>query len=86
MTDQSDGAFGSTGAGFTAGPWVAVNDQDVDTADGRCIATVGIGVDEFPANARLIAACPTMFSYIERQAEAGDPSAIRILEDINASR
>jgi hypothetical protein len=43
--------------------------------------------DEWPtmeANARLIAAAPTMADYIERKAEAGCKEAASILEQINA--
>ena len=38
------------------------------------------------ANARLIAASPTMYEYIVRRAEIGDSEAKSILETINASR
>lgn len=38
------------------------------------------------ANARLIAAAPTMHEYIARRAEAGDNEAKKILESINAGR
>lgn len=41
---------------------------------------------ETRANARLIAASPTMYEYIERRAEAGDSDAAAILEAINAGR
>jgi hypothetical protein len=36
------------------------------------------------ANARLIAACPTMFSYIQLKAEQGDEKAVEIISKINA--
>lgn len=38
------------------------------------------------ANARLIAAAPTMYAYIEMRANEGDLEAKKILENINASR
>lgn len=41
--------------------------------------------DEAQANARLVAAAPTMFSYVQERAEEGDPKAIAIMEKINAS-
>jgi hypothetical protein len=44
----------------------------------------GIGREELIANARLIAAAPTMADYIERKAEAGCKEAASILEQINA--
>lgn len=37
------------------------------------------------ADARLIAAAPTMFQYIAAKAAEGDVAARRILEEINAS-
>lgn len=42
--------------------------------------------DECEANARLIAASPTMFDYIARRAAAGDSDAAAILEKIHATR
>lgn len=49
---------------WTPGPWVAVNERDVDTADGKCIAIMGVGVDEFEANAHLIAAAPDLYEAL----------------------
>lgn len=37
------------------------------------------------ANARLIAAAPTMYDFIEAKAKAGDSEAIKIMEAINAN-
>lgn len=42
--------------------------------------------DSNKANARLIAASPTMYEYIEKQAIAGCEFASKILEGINATR
>lgn len=39
---------------------------------------------EREANARLIAASPTMFDYVQSRADAGCPEATKILEAINA--
>lgn len=39
---------------------------------------------EVMANARLIAACPTMFDYIRQKADAGDTDARQIVEAISA--
>lgn len=36
------------------------------------------------SDARLIAAAPTMFDYVQLRADAGCPEAIKILEAINA--
>lgn len=38
------------------------------------------------ANARLIAASPTMYDYVQKRADAGDVEAVAILEGIHASR
>ena len=39
---------------------------------------------ENEANARLIAACPTMYNYVSRQANEGDKWAQKIIGKINA--
>lgn len=58
---------------WTPGPWEAVNERDVDTADGKCIAIMGVGVDEFEANAHLIAAAPDLYEALEKiLRECGD--------------
>jgi hypothetical protein len=44
----------------------------------------GIGYSEAQANAKLIAAAPTMYEYIEARAAYGDSEAKAILENINA--
>lgn len=41
--------------------------------------------DNAEANARLIAAAPTMYEYVAIQAASGDNEAIKILEAINGS-
>ena len=47
--------------------------EDTESADGI-------------ANARLIAAAPTMHDYIANRAAASDAEAIAILENINGNR
>lgn len=42
--------------------------------------------DDLTADARLIAAAPTMYDYIRLRADAGDTDAQSILEAINVSR
>lgn len=42
--------------------------------------------DEVEANARLIAAAPTMYAYVEGRADAGDSQARALLENIHACR
>ena len=41
--------------------------------------------EEAQANARLIAAAPTMFEYVDAKARSGCEEAISILEKINGS-
>ena len=40
---------------------------------------------EAVANARLIAAAPTMFAYIAARSAAGDPEATQIMESLKAT-
>ena len=83
---------------FTPGPWVVVGNltkyvearlvggliQEV-AACGPTMADEGYGQQQ-EANARLIAAAPTMHEYIAKRADAGDNEAKQILESINAGR
>lgn len=80
---------------WTPGPWFAVNDGSaaepmmmVKAARiaGRpprhevAIVATGDSPQEMEnANARLIAACPTMYAYIAKKAQDGDADAARIL-------
>ena len=82
----------------TPGPWVVVGNltkyvearlvggliQEV-AACGPTMADEGYGQQQ-EANARLIAAAPTMHEYIAKRADAGDNEAKQILESINAGR
>ena len=69
----------------------------VSAADWRGAVIYGDGIrkgvddalpkaQELAANARLIAAAPTMHEYIAKRADAGDNEAKQILESINAGR
>ncbi len=70
------------------------NNIEIETTTGRLIADVfcppmvpeyGIPDDSRPeceANARLIAACPTMYKYIEDRAKLGSLTARKLLKDI----
>lgn len=51
-----------------------------------CVPTgvEGHGREEGRANARLIAASPTMAAYIQRKADEGDEEAARIMEAVHA--
>ena len=82
----------------TPGPWAVVGNrtkyvearlisgliQEV-AACGPTMADEGYGQQQ-EANARLIAAAPTMHEYIAKRADAGDNEAKQILESINAGR
>lgn len=57
----------------------------VHTPGGRVIAAVRDGFGEEEANARLIAASPTMYDYLCELAEAGDERAQAITRGINAT-
>ena len=58
--------------GFTYQPIVATAEDD--------------GIDCWDANARLIAAAPTMYEYIASSASNGCAEARKIMEAINAGR
>ena len=81
----------------TPGPWIAnglfvhAPGQYGSGGHGYCIASCNVepaaeseAVDA--ANARLIAAAPTMAAYIALQAEMGDAEAVKIMEAIRGSR
>ena len=66
--------------------WSLVGETDgygILSCDGEENSPQGMN-DE--ANARLIAAAPTMYDYIRKCAEAGDSEAMNLLESIHASR
>ena len=83
---------------FTPGPWVVVGNltkyvearlvggliQEV-AACGPTMADEGYGQHQ-EANARLIAAAPTMYEYIASSASNGCAEARKIMEAINAGR
>ena len=50
------------------------------------VLIAGFSKKEGAANARLMAAAPTMHEYIAKRADAGDNEAKQILESINAGR
>lgn len=83
----------------TPGPWSPDSDEDGDYISPEADLSVGVceimpidrgGEKDFfhgavtRANARLIAASPTMYAYIESRAKAGDQEAASILERIHA--
>jgi hypothetical protein len=41
---------------------------------------------EVEANARLIAASPSLFDYVARKASEGDPEAVKLVEAVTAAR
>jgi len=76
---------------YTKGPWHTVKltkQWGVYEQDGTSIAKVGdaygVIAERREANARLIAASPTMYEYIASKANAGDEDAARIIASINA--
>ena len=75
----------------TEGPWTRkeIDEPGPQTevwAHGKLLATIyGARHPEGIANARLIAAAPTMYDYIMSRADAGDVDALRILEAIAAA-
>jgi hypothetical protein len=87
-------------SGFTKGPWqIDVNNVHAGTVATvhRCTygwadiwsdkwMEEGMGPEVMDANARLIAASPTMAEYLSELAAAGDKRAAEIMEAINASR
>lgn len=76
--------------GPTPGPWKVVPIPNSDRRivytriDGPGAAPVGYVYDSpyKEANARLIAAAPTMYNYICQRASHGDTEAIRLLKEI----
>lgn len=84
-------------AGFTPGPWARVVNKFgesvlVQPATDRTLFLLDDGettdwnADETEANARLIAAAPTMAAYIQRKADEGDAEALEIMEAVHGSR
>ena len=84
---------------FTPGPWRAEFPDEISVrdADGGRIAILAnlkgrLGMkgrrdtSEVEANARLIAAAPTMYEYIASSASNGCAEARKIMEAINAGR
>lgn len=71
---------------YTEGPWRSLYEEKFCVAAGeRLIARLPHSIsDEQEANARLIAAAPTMREYIQRKAENGDEEAREILVAIDA--
>lgn len=77
-----------TEAQHSPGPWTFIDSEDEYEvgfhAEGQPLQwRVDITA---PANARLIAASPTLYAYVAKRAEAGDQEASQIVEAINASR
>ncbi len=77
----------------TPAPWTIIDghqNRGIYGPDGDCVAEVHWWImehaEEAKANARLIAASPTMHQYIAQRAAAGDGEALDIMEAINASR
>lgn len=72
----------------TSGPWKlrppSLTGFAIDTPKGMFLVSCS-GIpkrEEWEANGKLIAAAPTMYDYIERQAERGDKEANSILSQL----
>lgn len=78
---------------FTQGPWIltrggcVLGGPLVEYVNGKAMAQVAMAClhetitdEQRDANARLIAAAPTMAAYIQKRAEAGDAEAQAIWE------
>lgn len=87
--------------GHTPGPWEHEGDtvfvtEYMQLCCGRgyhsCCGDPEIEVEQrqiaqcAPANARLIAAAPTMYDYVTRKAAEGDAGALEIVRSIYAAR
>lgn len=75
-------------AKHTPGPWVWTPESESIhgySPEGEALVVV-YELNTNEADARLIAAAPTMYSYIETKALNGDDEAKQILETIHASR
>jgi hypothetical protein len=70
----------------TPGPWhwtKARTLQHLQNDVHSCFAGVSMpNKSEYEADARLIAACPTMYDYIAKKAEGGDAEAQSIIANL----
>lgn len=77
-------------SGHTPGPWlksgciVLSNDEDRGMRFAIAERVRGRNAEDQEANARLIAASPTMYDYLVERAQSGDARAASIVEAINA--
>ena len=74
--------YGGENCGDMAGTIEAVEDE---TFSRWHVALVIGDLVDSESNARLIAAAPTMFGYIETMAALGDMDAIKIMDGLNAT-
>lgn len=74
----------------TAGPWEVQGNNIVATKGNVDVAVICYSGEHFTgedkANARLIAAAPTMYEFIAKVSADGSVEAKAILESINVSR
>jgi hypothetical protein len=74
-------------AGFTPGPWQCGPSVMGCTSIERGEDLIASVEDQLSiANARLIAASPTMAEYIQHKADEGDAEAAAIMEIVHAHR
>ena len=69
-------------SGFTPGPWIVdyrkPNDLWIHGQDGEWIANLA----GKKADARLIAASPTLYEYVKKMADKGDKDATELIAGI----
>lgn len=74
---------------FTKGPWInssgLIRIADENNRTTKKIAKLYYwpGNAEGSANARLIAAAPTLYSFVASKADSGDNEALKIIKEIN---
>ena len=73
---------------YTPGPWRVTSagfDEGTEVNEATYVVAADPHMELSLANARLIAAAPTMGDYIRKRAEAGDSEAQAIWEAINGN-
>jgi hypothetical protein len=87
VRNKSDGTsyFGQVQKLIDDGEGIAINMPAPPFALGRCgaLVTTSVPQEEYEANARLIAATPIMYEYIQQKANEGDRNAIKIIATLD---
>ena len=74
--------------GHTPGPWklsgwIICRDKGIKYAIADVMTPAVLSDGEKEANGRLIAACPTMYDFIKKEADKNNKEAIDLLDSIN---